>query len=1138
MGIKKKCVLNMAEKEVEAKPRLARQGPGKLPTSRAASVDNQVIDRKNKQLNQATKQLEEKVKNLQEKSKARSLPRLAKEKPPPRANSAPPRELPGVPASLKNSLEKRRGSTVTSRIREREAEFAKQVQDREEQIRHLKERLRLLSQKLSDSKEKDFKFPRDRDKVVKDQQEDGFELQSIIKQVTKERLQLERHLQIANDSLQRNNGFDLQKYITLEQSNQYLRQQLDSLDLLQQEHKLVEIQYREKEEACRELVNTLKYKSALCDDLESQLAKVIEKNTQLTIANNDLQKKVVELQDVSEECATLKFTLEKVETDYTNAKSEVNNLNGKVRNLESVLDEMHKAADNRREIERQHKEALENLKKKQEEVEIVATKKQTEMIDKLKLRISELEAEKEVQNERHQELILEMAELKKYGPESIASDIEAPSDNLEIDQIMAKLEQDNKFLADLEKQRKAAKVLNTNITETTSASSTSSTSTNGHSDTNSSSTPSSNNHSPTSLPRTNSAITDSGFLSQSSLSSPGSRLLQTSSTGSLNKLPGVSGADKINLLNGGSYKATGGLDNKLVNNNAANAKNGIGGSAGNFMDKDGSIEVPGKGWCFVYVAQYSYDPFQHSPNDSPEAELQVNAGDYILGWGEVDEDGFFDGELLDGRRGLVPSNFVGRLENEDLIDFHQQVVLGLGDCDDSVCTSIPQDLDIISSDEGVEDSNYPRISRKSKSYLNHNSNMSNNATSSHSQPLTTNIRKSSLTLPQYASCTDLEMTEDEGDGPSRDNSMKVPPPPKQLTLETQHNKSLVIAWNPPDDLPVTKIESYEVLVDGVVHSSIKADDNNSLKVTVNALDLSKIHRFSVKTVAIGGNGLKSHEAACTMVLGKDAPLGPTAVRATRITSTAATISWIPSNTNFLHSIAVNGVDVKTVRPGVFRHTLAGLAPNTLYRVTIRAKNLKAAPYIAASADYNQLHNLSSSIELRTAPKGLPDAPLQVMVDSGPRSGTIVVSWLPVTINPSGTSNGAPVTGYVVYGDGRRLMDVESGTADQAVVDLGTREDIKYITVRTKSGKDAMSSESDRVMVPSDAIGRVDSDTESEGEIIERLRKDQIQLNNVHAQLDQNSVINSAQIVDVTNSHSYAQLQQPREVLINYTSGYQ
>ena len=50
-----------------------------------------------------------------------------------------------------------------------------------------------------------------------------------------------------------------------------------------------------------------------------------------------------------------------------------------------------------------------------------------------------------LQNERHQELILEMAEMKKYGAASIGheslSDAERPSDNLEIDEIMAKLEQ-------------------------------------------------------------------------------------------------------------------------------------------------------------------------------------------------------------------------------------------------------------------------------------------------------------------------------------------------------------------------------------------------------------------------------------------------------------------------------------------------------------------------------------------------------------------------------------------------------------------------------------------------------------------------------------------------------------------------
>jgi RIMS-binding protein 2 len=99
-------------------------------------------------------------------------------------------------------------------------------------------------------------------------------------------------------------------------------------------------------------------------------------------------------------------------------------------------------------------------------------------------------------------------------------------------------------------------------------------------------------------------------------------------------------------LNGGSYKtlppASTGLEKKATDITV--------------IEKDGSIEVPGKGWCFVYIARYSYDPFQHSPNDNPEAELQVNAGDYILVWGDVDDDGFFDGEMLDGRRGLVPSN--------------------------------------------------------------------------------------------------------------------------------------------------------------------------------------------------------------------------------------------------------------------------------------------------------------------------------------------------------------------------------------------------------------------------------------------------------------------------------------------------
>ena len=92
----------------------------------------------------------------------------------------------------------------------------------------------------------------------------------------------------------------------------------------------------------------------------------------------------------------------------------------------------------------------------------------------------------------------------------------------------------------------------------------------------------------------------------------------------IHRLPGVTGADKINLLNGGSYQkvaisgsgsgSTSGLDKAMTSKSM---------DMGTFIEKDGSIEVPGKGWCFVHISRYSYDPFQHSPNDSPEAELQV-----------------------------------------------------------------------------------------------------------------------------------------------------------------------------------------------------------------------------------------------------------------------------------------------------------------------------------------------------------------------------------------------------------------------------------------------------------------------------------------------------------------------------------
>lgn len=105
-----------------------------------------------------------------------------------------------------------------------------------------------------------------------------------------------------------------------------------------------------------------------------------------------------------------------------------------------------------------------------------------------------------------------------------------------------------------------------------------------------------------------------------------------------------------------------------------------------------TIEIPNRGRCKVFIAKYSYDPFKQSPNENPEAELNLNAGDFVLIFSEMDEDGFFFGELLDGRRGVVPSNFVEKLTGEDLFEFQATVLYGQRDGDHESNASYPPEF--------------------------------------------------------------------------------------------------------------------------------------------------------------------------------------------------------------------------------------------------------------------------------------------------------------------------------------------------------------------------------------------------------------------------------------------------------------
>ncbi|XP_070573780.1 RIMS-binding protein 2-like [Ptychodera flava] len=69
------------------------------------------------------------------------------------------------------------------------------------------------------------------------------------------------------------------------------------------------------------------------------------------------------------------------------------------------------------------------------------------------------------------------------------------------------------------------------------------------------------------------------------------------------------------------------------------------------------------------LAIFDYDPRLSSPNVDADVELAFRTGDIITVFGDMDEDGFFMGELY-GQRGLVPSNFLEDMPTSSLPNSH------------------------------------------------------------------------------------------------------------------------------------------------------------------------------------------------------------------------------------------------------------------------------------------------------------------------------------------------------------------------------------------------------------------------------------------------------------------------------------
>ncbi|XP_038155279.1 RIMS-binding protein 2 isoform X3 [Cyprinodon tularosa] len=403
------------------------------------------------------------------------------------------------------------------------------------------------------------------------------------------------------------------------------------------------------------------------------------------------------------------------------------------------------------------------------------------------------------------------------------------------------------------------------------------------------------------------------------------------------------------------------------------------------------------------TARYSYNPYD-GPNEHPEAELPLVAGKYLYVYGDMDDDGFYEGELLDGQRGLVPSNFV------EFVQDKEKIIM-----------------------EGGED--VGPLERTSMALMTVDGGTSQDV-----------LLGSSNSLVPCSNGTG-------GGLDPEDLAEDVVPYPRKITLIKQLARSVIVAWEPPAvPLGWGNISGYNVLVDGELRASIPYTGRT--KCLLEKLDLdSCIYRVSVQSVTDRG---LSDELRCTVLVGANVVVAPCGMRVDDIQRDTAELSWLPSNSNYSHTVYLDGAEHAVVKPGRYRLRFHNLKPLTVYKVTVVAQPHQ----VPWQLPLEQRERKEAGVEFCTQAAGPtlfcrtgpPQPPQDVQVLCGQAPGVLQVRWKPPILSPTGTSNGANVVGYAVCTKGQRIAEVLFPMADYVTIDLTRIQclEAREVIVRTLS----------------------------------------------------------------------------------------
>uniref|UniRef100_UPI0037E99546 RIMS-binding protein 2 n=1 Tax=Semicossyphus pulcher TaxID=241346 RepID=UPI0037E99546 len=400
------------------------------------------------------------------------------------------------------------------------------------------------------------------------------------------------------------------------------------------------------------------------------------------------------------------------------------------------------------------------------------------------------------------------------------------------------------------------------------------------------------------------------------------------------------------------------------------------------------------------IARYSYNPYD-GPNEHPEAELPLVAGKYLYVYGTMDEDGFYEGELLDGQRGLVPSNFVDFIKDEE--------------------SSSTQQRDTVAKEPG---------------YLNHSS--LGLLCDSKLDCLSTSSLGMDLLGSSSNGTGTLDVSTDEV-------GEDIVPYPRRINLIKQLAKSVIIGWDAPVVPPGWgTISGYNVMVDKELRMSVPYGGRT--KSLIEKLNLAtNTYRISVQSITDRG---PSDELRCTLLVGKDVVVAPYYLRVDSITQVSAELSWMPSNSNYSHTIFLNGAEYDMVKAGGYRYKFFNLKPMTVYKVKVVAQPHQ----VPWQLPMDQRDKREISVEFCTQHAGPPLPPQEVQVQCGQTPGVLQVRWKPPLLTSSGTSNGACVIGYAVCTKGQKIAEVLYPTADYVSVELNRIQclEAREVIVRTLS----------------------------------------------------------------------------------------